>query len=110
MSVNVGGKQYLLGLYDTAGQVQLTLYCQGHTLTCTLSVSLSLYLAPPHPHVAPQSSNTPTGFTFRPDAKLQQVMAFAHGFTARVWCSMDSGGSEGVSILLLCGEQGSYVQ
>lgn len=74
-----------------------------------VSVSLALSWSPP-PHVAPQSSNTPTGFTFRPDAKLQQVMALAHGFTARVWCSMDSGGSEGVSILLLCGEQGSYVQ
>lgn len=39
--------------------------------------------------------HTPTGSTFRPDTKLQQVMAFAHGFTARVCCSMDSGGSEG---------------
>ncbi|XP_029687603.1 rho-related GTP-binding protein RhoQ-like, partial [Takifugu rubripes] len=35
VSVNVGGKQYLLGLYDTAGQVRLTLSCQGHPLTCT---------------------------------------------------------------------------
>lgn len=47
------------------------------------------------PHALQQSCNTPTGFTFSPDAKLQQVMAFAHGFTARVCCSMDSGGSEG---------------
>ncbi|KAK1905925.1 Rho-related GTP-binding protein RhoQ [Dissostichus eleginoides] len=45
VSVNVGGKQYLLGLYDTA-----------------------------------------------------------------VVCAMDSDGSEGVSIVILCGEQGSYVQ
>lgn len=49
-----------------------------------VSVSRALSCPPPPTHVAPQSSNTPTGFTFRPDAKLQQVMAFAHGFTARV--------------------------
>lgn len=71
-----------------------------------VSVSLSLSLAPRAPQ---QPSNTPTGFTFRPDAKLQQVTAFAHGYPARVWRSVRSGGSDGVSILLLCGEQGSYV-
>lgn len=63
VSVNVGGKQYLLGLYDTAGQVQSFLFflffqtlaeCQtyqGHTLVYTrslLPVSHTIFvLAPP---------------------------------------------------------------
>lgn len=62
------------------------------------------------PHVLQRPSNRPTGSTLSPDATLQQVMASAGGFTVRVCCSMDSDGSEGLSILLLCGEQGSYVQ
>lgn len=69
---------------------------------------VSVDLGPPH--VLQRPSNTPTGSTLSPDAKLQQVMAFAGGLAARICCSMDSGGSEGLSILLLCGEQGFYVQ
>lgn len=85
MSVNVGGKQYLLGLYDTAGQVGFIFYLwpgakhAKDTLSHVPSQSLALSRSP-HVLLGPVTirrvPNTPTGFIFRPDTKLQQVMAF----------------------------------
>lgn len=85
MSVNVGGKQYLLGLYDTAGQVRFIFFYlwpgAKHVKDTLSHVSQSLALSrSPRVLLGPVTirrvPNTPTGFIFRPDTKLQQVMAF----------------------------------